>query len=375
MKPNRPRRGRRPFRRPAPQKFRRPAERIPARLHVILAREAPKAVVFRKGPSNRVCTVGWDLEHDTFTPGQWLKGRIYEYRSDLSPDGELLVYFAADFRRQDTIRAYTEELRAGKFGPAPAAEQALERGLRGDVPDAFDEILERSPEAVMGELRAYEDQMKEIRLAERDKLEEFARSDKASAPSWTAVSRAPYLKALDLWFNGTAWNGGGLFTGNNGLWLNSPSPDKTLQLQARSDLPLQVAEQSPYQPDFGEECPGVYCHRLIRDGWAEKMRTEQSIVYEKPLACGWALQKLFVSGHPGNGFGCYWERHRIVHPARRLKVDGSGWRWADYDAPRNRILYAKNGALYALAVAEDFGTPKMLYNFNDMKFEAVPAPY
>ena len=144
MKPNRPRHGRRPFRRPAPQKFRRPAERIPARLHVILAREAPKAVVFRKGPSNRVCTVGWDLEHDTFTPGQWLKGRIYEYRSDLSPDGELLLYFAADFRRQDTIRAYTEELRAGKFGPAPAAQQALDRGLRGDVPDAFDEIMERS---------------------------------------------------------------------------------------------------------------------------------------------------------------------------------------------------------------------------------------
>ena len=88
MKPNRPRRGRRPFRRPAPQKFRRPAERIPARLHVILAREAPKAVVFRKGPSNRVCTVGWDLEHDTFTPGQWLKTRnAYGIRKQRASEG------------------------------------------------------------------------------------------------------------------------------------------------------------------------------------------------------------------------------------------------------------------------------------------------
>ena len=259
-----------PFRRPFQHKFKQPPENIPARIHAILAREAPKAVVFRRGPSGQVCTLGWDMETDTFTMGQWLKGRIYEYRSDLSPDGELLVYFAADFRRADTIRAYTEELRAGKFGPAPAAQQALDRGLRGDVQDAFDEILERSPEAVMDELRAYEGQMKDIRLAEKEKLEEFARSDKAGAPSWTAVSRAPYLKALDLWFNGTAWNGGGLFTGHNCLWLNSPSPDMALQLQARDDLPLQVAEQSPFQQDFCDECPGVYCHRLIRDGCVEK---------------------------------------------------------------------------------------------------------
>ena len=63
------------------------------------------------------------------------------------------------------------------------------------------------------------------------------------------------------------------------------------------------------------------------------------------------------------------------HHQRRLKVDGTGWRWADYDAPRNRILYAKNGILFALPVAADFGMPVMLKNFNGMKFEAVKAPY
>ena len=217
--------------------------------------------------------------------------------------------------------------------------------------------------------------MREIRLTAAEKLKDFARSAKASAPSWTAVSRAPYLKALDLWFNGTAWNGGGLFLDGRKVWLNTPSPELALQLQARFDLPLDVAEQSPFRPDFGAECPGVYCHRLVRDGWVEKLQTEQSIVYEKSLAAGWALQKLFVSGHPGNGFGCYWERHRIVNPGRRLKVDGSAWRWADYDAPRNRILYAKNGMLFSLPVAEDFGAPKTLCNLNNMKFEAVQAPY
>jgi len=39
--------------------------------------------------------VYWDMERDVFYPGQWLKGRIYERRCDLSPSGKRLVYLAA----------------------------------------------------------------------------------------------------------------------------------------------------------------------------------------------------------------------------------------------------------------------------------------
>jgi hypothetical protein len=39
---------------------------------------------------------------DRFDRGHWFRGRIYEKRCDLSPDGELLVYFASKFNR-DTI--------------------------------------------------------------------------------------------------------------------------------------------------------------------------------------------------------------------------------------------------------------------------------
>jgi hypothetical protein len=38
------------------------------------------------------------MERDLFYPGQWFKGRIYERRSDLSPDGKHLVYFAANYK-------------------------------------------------------------------------------------------------------------------------------------------------------------------------------------------------------------------------------------------------------------------------------------
>ncbi len=65
------------------------------RLYFIIARQARKAVVFRRGPSKSVRLLSWDLATDTLTGGQWFKGRLYERRCDLSPDGELLVYFAA----------------------------------------------------------------------------------------------------------------------------------------------------------------------------------------------------------------------------------------------------------------------------------------
>lgn len=68
------------------------------RLYAILARKAPVAVVFRRGPSKQVMLLLWHTDTDTFDEGQWLKGRIYERRCDLSPSGKRLVYFAASYK-------------------------------------------------------------------------------------------------------------------------------------------------------------------------------------------------------------------------------------------------------------------------------------
>jgi len=68
------------------------------RLYALLARKAACGVVFRRGPSNRVLLISWNTSSDTFRTGQWLKGRIYQRRCDLSPEGDLLLYFAANYR-------------------------------------------------------------------------------------------------------------------------------------------------------------------------------------------------------------------------------------------------------------------------------------
>jgi hypothetical protein len=75
-----------------------PAALSQIRLSVLLARASDRAVIFRRGPSKRVLLIRWHRMDDSFYFGQWFKGRIYEHRCDLSPDGERLLYFAASYK-------------------------------------------------------------------------------------------------------------------------------------------------------------------------------------------------------------------------------------------------------------------------------------
>jgi hypothetical protein len=70
------------------------AERVPPRIYGIPATEAPLVAVFRRGPSKWSQVGRWDLKEKRYEPGAWLGGRIFPRRSDLSPDGRFLCYFA-----------------------------------------------------------------------------------------------------------------------------------------------------------------------------------------------------------------------------------------------------------------------------------------
>ena len=64
------------------------------RIYCIPATQAPVVAVFRRGPSNWAHIGRWDLAAWRYEPGAWLGGRIFPRRSDLSPDGRYLCYFA-----------------------------------------------------------------------------------------------------------------------------------------------------------------------------------------------------------------------------------------------------------------------------------------
>lgn len=75
-----------------------PGPKSSTRIYVILARKAPCCSRVPTRAVQQVLTIAWNTQTHEFCTGQWFKGRIYEHRSDLSPSGEKLIYFAAKHR-------------------------------------------------------------------------------------------------------------------------------------------------------------------------------------------------------------------------------------------------------------------------------------
>ncbi len=272
---------------------------FPARVHVLLAQRSPLGLVIRRGPARKVATVLWHRHSDEFEMGQWMSGRIYERRCDLSSDGKHLIYFAMN----------------GKW----------ESETRG---------------------------------------------------AWTAISKAPYLKALALFPKGDCWQGGGLWTGPNTYWLNGDCGHATLKdcRQFRRDAHFNPCAH------FGGECAGVYYPRLLRDGWQHIDRNESGQfnkieVFEKPAGHGWRLRKKAhaeLDRPPGKG--CYWDEHELVHSRSGKLLEFPDWEWAEID--ENRLVWATCGKLFA-GQLQDGGLQEEteLYDFNQMTFEPLEAPY
>lgn len=195
--------------------------------------------------------------------------------------------------------------------------------------------------------------------------------------SWTALSRAPYLHALDLYFNGNSYFGGGLFVDDRQGWLNFPTFRPYLILQGRRTSHVKYTRINPFCDGFcGSECQGVYFPRLERDGWvfSPENSGEECACFIKKLPKGWLLYKLFHSGGRRDR-QIYWESHRLIHPEKGVCREYSDWEWAEFDAPRKRILFAEAGCLFSLSTGNMDAEPKYLYDFSEMKRENLQAPY
>lgn len=62
------------------------------KLSILVAREAPIALVLRRGPTKWYHLMKWDLTNDSIEHGAWLKARIYEDSCDISFDGKYFLY-------------------------------------------------------------------------------------------------------------------------------------------------------------------------------------------------------------------------------------------------------------------------------------------
>lgn len=188
------------------------------------------------------------------------------------------------------------------------------------------------------------------------------------------------VKALALWPWGDCWNGGGLFMSDSRFWRNagyhSDEPDTVGRLRKK----LVEEPGYPFEESYGGECPGVYYHRLQRDGWKlaridPPAANDQVAVFEKPLPKGWVLEKsAHASIDSPVGSGCYYDTHRLIHPESGTILDHPEREWADLD--RKRMVWVTKGVLFAAKIhGKGLGDVKALHDFNDMTFEAIAAPY
>jgi hypothetical protein len=280
---------------------------IPAstRLFVILARKASMGVVFRRGPSKHVLLINWNTEKHQFRMGQWLKGRIYERRCDLSPSGEKLLYLAANQR--------------------------------------------------------------------------------APLFSWTAVSRPPFLTALAMWPNGSAWGGGGLFKNERTVSLNH-RPDG-MAVADGFRLPKNIQAQSlGTLAGRGEDGP-IFSHRLQRDGWTLKQAAEgwkensQSRIYWEPNQREiwikprdrWVLEMSVVGINEKNG-PWYVIEHQVLDTEGRSVASLGRSDWADW-SQTGELLFARDGCLGRLPRKDgEFQQPEELVDLRQLRFQPRSAP-
>ncbi len=313
--------------------------KVHARIDGIVAREAPVAVVFRRGPSKLTQLLLWHLDTDEVEPGQWIRGRVYTRRCDLSPDGRYLV---------------------GAFTNYSAT---------------------RRPES------------------------EYSFKEPWMTSGWTAVSRPPYFTALALWFSGDAWNGGGIWKGNDLLELNSlPGWQEAKPVSGGirmrplgrgrgEDEPLfslllamrgwsngralktrlinpnwrQVSERVLRSLQGKPEGLGDFEGLLIDlQGFSPRYEVERSGLWIKPFAGG-TLQRTDHYSYE------VWEACDTGgKPHLRFEVPQFGSQFLDVDQ-RGRVVYGDKGCLWAWDGFPN-GQPTLVADLNGEKFEPVPPP-
>jgi hypothetical protein len=169
--------------------------------------------------------------------------------------------------------------------------------------------------------------------------------------AWTAVSFAPYLRAVRIWPLGNTWGGGGLLHGDRARLPPGSDWDRMEVIDERTRLGS-----------------GTYVERLRRDGWRHDRGDGASgKAFEKPFGTAWVLRKK-VHGEQR-------EWHQLRAPDGAV-VDRPGWEWAEVDERRRRIVWAEAGALYAARIrARGLGDPQLLFDARAMTFTPIKAPY
>ena len=286
--------------------------RAPCRLFVYLAREAPVGVVLRRGLSAWTRLSVWHTDADTFEHGQWLAGRVYERRGDVSADGRLFVYFARKSgrgrpeQRADTLIAISR----------PPWLTALALWWVGGTYCAGGLFLDQSNSLAQGHQSVYVGGM--------------APPDQGTMPPWlTQATTVPRPDQTPNWTDRTVWH--------NRLWRDG------------------------WQPVGGEQgTASVYEER-----WQRRHPTEPLTLVMRQTHTGFAT-------HPYGG--PYVMDYALRREPSDELTDLGPATWADWDQ-RGRLAMARRGRLLvAEPGTEPGGALRELADFNDQVPDPATSP-
>lgn len=260
---------------------------------MLLARDVPRGVVIRRGPSKVTATYAWDLETDEITLGQWVRARVYEYRSDLSPDGRYLAYFAYDGRPH----------RAGK--------------------------------------------------------------------AWLAISRAPFLKAVEVFAQCDTWHRGALWVAPDRIWIDGENELSVPGLSVEAGEAIQTG--------------GVSVSRLLRDGWQLEGDEPPSSAgwrwdptsagpLARPGPFDWVLVSYPRTGWAESGRSILWNEYALASADRARTIPLDQVEWADIR--ESWLLFARRGSIFRAEIRpEGLGPELLVRDFSRERFARVVAPY
>ncbi|MEO5951506.1 MAG: hypothetical protein ABIQ44_03470 [Chloroflexia bacterium] len=193
--------------------------------------------------------------------------------------------------------------------------------------------------------------------------------DTSSIYKWTIISRPPFLTALAWWpIYDDSWLGGGIFVDNDTVWLKADAK--------------RAPEKGSVPPEFSVILSGD--------------ESSEQAIERKMAESGWSLIQEGVWKR-----GCYdppqvFRKERAGSQYKLLRYDSYDYRtqkriyglldsatdnevklgsatWLDFDQ-RGRIVFGREGKLFAIPRGGSFDEVAELADFNEHQIEHIVAP-
>lgn len=192
----------------------------------------------------------------------------------------------------------------------------------------------------------------------------FALGPTKQMHAWTAISEAPYLKALALWPQDSSWGGGGIFLDTKNIRLNISNAVKT----EFSNQKLEQLFKFHRQYDHSEDFP-IHESIMLKNGWVKHTEASRLSLekinpgtQQKLIARLIPFQKTHAAGSETYSFE-YVLKGGQPNP-RIPEIIDADVRQADWDL-EGRLLVVKQGFIQRYTPADlETGSPSFEIDCN-----------